>query len=64
MLFFEFAFIFDQFVNDVVEVAIHDGRDIGTRIMDAVVGDSVLREVVGAYFFGAVTGTDERFAGG
>jgi len=32
--------------------------------MDAVVGDAVLGEVVGADFFAAITSADEGFAGG
>lgn len=51
-------------MNDVVEVAIHDGGEVAARIMDAVVGDAVLREVVGANFFATIAGADEGFAGG
>ncbi len=32
--------------------------------MDTVIGDAVLREVVGADFFGTVAGANEGFAGG
>lgn len=50
--------------DKVIYVAVHGGRDIGTRIMDAVIGDAVLGEVVGADFFATITGADERFTGG
>ena len=49
-------------MNDVVDVAVHDRRDVAAGVVDAVVGDAVLREVVGADFFGAVAGTNEGLA--
>ena len=55
--------MFSKLVNKVVNVAIHDGRDVGAGIMDTVVGDAVLRKVVGADFFGTVAGADKGFAG-
>ena len=50
-------------MDNIINIAIHDCGDITARVMDAVVGDAVLREVVGANFFAAVAGANEGFAG-
>ena len=55
--------MFYELVDNVFNIAIHNGGDVGTRIVDAMVGDAVLREVVGADFFGAVASADEGFTG-
>lgn len=47
--------MFDQ----VVDVAVHGGGDVTARVADAVIGDAVLRKVVGTDFFTTVTGADE-----
>ena len=39
-------------------VAVNENGEIVERNLDAVVGDAVLREIVGANFFGAITGLD------
>ena len=48
-------------MNDVVDVAVHDCGDATAGVVDAVVGDAVLRKVVSADFFGAVASANERF---
>ena len=54
--------MFGEFFDKILDVAVHGGGDVAAVVMDAVVGDAVLRIVVGADFFGAITGTDKRFA--
>ena len=49
-------------MNDVINISVHNGGNVGTGVMDAMVGDAVLREIVSADFFAAVAGADERFA--
>ncbi len=46
---------FDQIVNLTVE----SSRNVGARVADTVVGDPVLREVIGADLFRPVAGTDQ-----
>ena len=48
--------------DEIVDVAVHGGGEVVAGVMDAVVGDAVLGEVVGADFFAAVAGADEGFA--
>ena len=45
--------------NDVVDVAVHRGRNIAATVADAMVGDAVLWEVVGADLFATVAAADE-----
>ena len=45
-------------VNQLVEIAVHDRVDLIERQPDAVVGDSALREIVGADALVAHAGTD------
>src|ERR1041384_4815128 len=52
--------IFDQ----LIQVAFHDGGQVLDGEVDAVVGDTVLGEVVGADFFAAVARADLVAAGG
>ena len=49
-------------MNNIIDVAIHGGRDVAAGIVDAMVGNAVLREIVGADFFAAVAGANEGFA--
>ena len=49
-------------MNDVVDVAVHNSRDVGAGVVDAVIGDTVLGKVVGADFFASVAGADEGFS--
>ena len=51
-----------QRLNQRVEVAVNEAGQIVERDFDAVVGDAVLREIVGADFFAAVAGADLLFA--
>ncbi len=46
----------DETVNERGEFAVHDFGQLVERQADAVIGDAVLREIVGADFFGAVAG--------
>ena len=55
--------MFDEFVDDVVDAAVHGGGEVAARVVDAVVGDAILREVVGADFFAAIASADEGFTG-
>lgn len=48
----------NQRLDQTVEVAVHDGRKVVDTQLDAVVGDAVLREVVGANFLVAFAGAD------
>src|SRR5882724_2606715 len=48
----------NQAVDERAELAVHDFGQLVKRQADAVIGDAVLREIVGADFFGAVAGFD------
>ena len=48
--------------DDVVDAAGEDFRKVVPIFLQAVVGDAVLKEVVGADFLGAVAGADLRLA--
>ena len=50
-------------LDDIFDIAVHSGGDVATVVVDTVIGNAVLREVVGADFFAAVPCSDERFAG-
>ena len=52
----------DQVVDAVLDVAVHEGREVVDRVVDAVVGDAPLRVVVGADLGRAVTRRDHRLA--
>ena len=62
---FELAFVGLEFFDDIVDVAVEGSRDTTAAVADAVVGDAILGEVVGADLFTAVTGADQgaAFAG-
>ena len=49
-------------MNNVVDFTIHDSGNIGTGIVNTVVGNAVLGKVVGANFLGAIAGTNEGLA--
>src|SRR5579862_7361944 len=49
-----------QALDDVLDVTVHDARQVVLREADAVIGDAVLREVVGADLLGAVARADLR----
>lgn len=49
--------------DNIFDIAVHGGGDIAAVVVDTVIGDAVLREVVGADFFAAVPCSDEGFAG-
>src|SRR5699024_4051621 len=53
-----------QGADDSVQVAGHDVVEFVQRQVDAVVGDSALREVVGANAFGAIAAADQFLARG
>ena len=48
----------DQAVDQLLEIAVHDGIDLIECQLDPVVCHTSLREVVGTDLLGAVTGTD------
>src|SRR5207302_5822375 len=48
--------------GEVVQLAGEDGGQVAAREPDAVVGDAVLREVVGADLLGPLAGADLRAA--
>lgn len=48
---------------EIFNIAIEGSWDVASGITDAVVGNSVLRKIIGADFFTAVTGADEGFSG-
>ena len=50
-------------LDDIFDIAVHSGGDVATVVVDTVIGNAVLREVVGADFLAAVPCSDERFAG-
>ena len=47
-----------KFMDYVVNIAIHDSWDIRAGIVNAVVSNTVLGEIIGADFFGAITGAN------
>jgi hypothetical protein len=51
-------------VDDLIEAALHDQIELVEGESDAVVGDAVLGEVVGANFLAAVAGADHAAAFG
>src|ERR1051326_231877 len=51
-----------QRVNDGLELAVHNFGELMNGQPNAVVGDAVLGEVVGANFFAAVAATDHGLA--
>lgn len=48
--------------NQVVDIATHSGGYVAAGVADTVIGDAVLREVVGADFFGAIARADKGAA--
>lgn len=55
---FQFSFVSLQLFNQIVNIPVHCRGDIAAVVVNAVVGDAVLWEVIGADFFGAVASTD------
>ena len=53
-----------QFVDELVNVAVHHGVQLVDRQVDAMIGHPVLGEVIGANLFAAVTGTHLALARG
>src|SRR5712692_3472425 len=51
-----------QWLDQFADVAGHDGVELVKSQIDAVIGDAVLREVVGADAIAAVAGADEGAA--
>ena len=52
-----------QVLDQVVDVAVQHRRDVAQVALDPVIGDPVLREVVGANLLAAFAGADLRPAG-
>ena len=52
----------DERVDERAELAVHRFGELVKSKVDAVVGDAILREIVGAYFFGAVASLDLPFS--
>src|SRR5258708_36667368 len=48
----------DEGVDERTELAVHCFRQVMERQADAVIGDTILREIGGADFFGALAGCD------
>ena len=48
--------------DDLLQVAGDNGVELVERQIDAMIGDAILREVVGADAFAAVAGADQRAA--
>ena len=59
----EAAFVVGEFFYEVIYIAVQRTRDVAATVAYAVVGYTVLREVVGANLFAAVTTADEFLAG-
>ena len=53
----------DQGVEEVIESSFHDFVELVERQIDAMVGDTVLRVVIGSDAFGAVAAADLQLAG-
>lgn len=51
---FEFPLGSLKAVEYVVDVAIHGGGDITATVANSMVGNSILREVIGANFFTSI----------
>ena len=64
MLQFFFPVCQNQRLDHAVQVAVQHTLQITQRQADAVIGHAVLREVVGAYLFAAVTAADLALAAG
>lgn len=47
-----------QLLNQIVNIPVHRRGDIAAAVVNAVVGNAILWEVVGADFFGAVASAD------
>ena len=48
----------DERVDERADFSVHGIAELMQRHTDAVIGDAVLREIVGANFFGAIAGAD------
>ena len=64
MLQFFFPVCQNQRLDHAVQVAVQHTLQIAQCQADAVIGHAVLREVVGAYLFAAVTAADLALAAG
>ena len=64
MLQFFFPVCQNQRLDHTVQVAVQHTLQITQRQADAVIGHTILREVVGAYLFAAVTAADLALAAG
>ena len=53
---------YHELVDAVLDIAVHEGREVIDGVVDAVVGDTSLRIVVGAYLGRAVTRIHHRLA--
>ena len=49
-------------LDNVLDVTIHGSLNIATRIVNAMVGDAILRVIVSTDFLGTVAGANEGFA--
>ena len=52
----------DQMIDAVLNIAVHEGREVVDGVVDAVVGDASLGIVVGTYLGRAVTRRHHRLA--
>ena len=53
-----FFFVCQQSVDDIIQLSFHDTVELIDGQTDTVIGDAVLRIVVGTDLFGTVAGTD------
>ncbi len=50
-----------QVLDQIINVTSQGARNVAATVADAVVSDTILREVVGPNFFGAIARADEAF---
>lgn len=48
-----------QLLNQIVNIPVHRRGDIAAAVVNAVIGDAVLREVISADFFRPVASADQ-----
>ena len=58
----QLAFVALEALDDVIDVATEGSGDVAAAVADAVVGDAVLREVVGADLLAAVASAHQSAA--
>ncbi len=59
----QLVFVCQQFFDQVIDFAGERAGDIAAAIPDAVVGNAILREIIGADLLAAVAGADQLLTG-